>query len=115
MFLPSLSKAVGKEAEGLALIRMSLAALAIERFRLVERRFPNALDDLTPRYLPTVLVDPCDGTPIRYRPLPTGYMFYSVARDGHDDGGRRKPAGVPASQSPPYDLTFIVERPATQP
>jgi hypothetical protein len=115
MLLGYLSPAVAKEAEGLALVRMSLAALAIERFRLAEGRRPASLDEIAPRYLPTVPVDPCDGQPIRFRPLPKGYMVYSVGRDGQDNGGLRKPAGVPASQSPPYDLTFLVERPAGHP
>ncbi|MGB7746152.1 MAG: hypothetical protein WBN75_02575 [Verrucomicrobiia bacterium] len=39
-----------------------------------------------------------------------GYVIYSVGRDGHDDGGREKPADWKSSDKTTYDITFTVER-----
>jgi hypothetical protein len=36
--------------------------------------------------------------------------YYSVGNDGHDDGGREKPADWKSSDKTTYDITFIVER-----
>ncbi len=70
------------------------AALAAERYRMAEGRWPESLDVLVPRYLDAVPSDPFDGQPLRLRRLPDGLVIYSVGTDGVDDGGnldRKKP------------------------
>jgi hypothetical protein len=42
--------------------------------------------------------------------LMRNYVVYSVGADGHDDGGREKPADWKSSDKTPYDITFTVER-----
>lgn len=42
--------------------------------------------------------------------LAKGYVIYSVGSDGHDDGGREKPADWKSSDKTTYDITFTVER-----
>ncbi len=71
---------------------------------------PENLNELVPQFLPTVLADPFDGQPLRYHRLAKGYVIYSVGQDGHDDGGREKPADWKYSDKTAYDITFTVER-----
>lgn len=110
MFLPALSRVTLREASGLARIRTARAALAVERFRLVTGRLPEKLGDLVPHYLDSVPIDPFDGAPLRYRLRDRGYVIYSVDRDGHDDGGRERPANAKSTDRSTYDISFTVER-----
>jgi hypothetical protein len=68
-------------------LRCAAAALAAERHRLAEGRWPDRLDALVPRYLAAVPADPFDGQPIRLRRLVGGLVVYSVGPDRIDDGG----------------------------
>jgi hypothetical protein len=60
---------------------------AVRLFRHEHGPLPAELDELTPRYLPSVPLDPYSGRPLIYRRLENGYSLYSVGRDGLDDGG----------------------------
>jgi hypothetical protein len=71
-----------------AILRCAEAALAAERYRLAEHRWPDDLYALMPRYLAAVPADPFDGRPLRLRPLPDGIVIYSVGPDRRDDGGK---------------------------
>jgi hypothetical protein len=110
MLLPALRSAIIKEANGLAQVRTAQAALAVERFRLVHGQLPENLNELVPQFLSAVPSDPFDGAPLRYHRLAKGYVIYSVGADGHDDGGREKPADWKSSDKSTYDITFTVER-----
>jgi hypothetical protein len=79
---------------GRAELRCAAAALAAERYRLAEGRWPDRLEALVPRYLAAVPADPFDGQPLRLRRLPDGIVIYAVGPDGTDDGGnldRKRP------------------------
>jgi hypothetical protein len=110
LFLPALSGAIIKEATSIAYLRNSITAIAIERFRLAQGRLPKNLNELVPQFLPAVPADPFDGQPLRYHHLAKGYVIYSIGSDGHDDGGREKPADWKSSDKTTYDITFTVER-----
>jgi len=73
----------------LAFLRCSIVAVAVERYRLANGRWPERLDDLVPRYLTKIPTDLYDGQPLRYRRVPDGVLIYTVGEDGKDDGGRR--------------------------
>jgi hypothetical protein len=47
---------------------------------------------------------------LRYHRLAKGYVIYSIGADGHDDGGREKPADWKPGDKTTYDITFTVER-----
>ncbi len=84
-------------------LRCATAALAAERYRLAEGRWPASLEALVPRYLAAVPTDPFDGQPLRLKHLPDGLVVYSVGTDGTDDGGvvdRTRP------QKPGTDVGF---------
>jgi Bacterial type II secretion system protein G. len=110
MFLGALSSAITKEASSFACLRTSIAAIAVERFRLAHGRLPENLNELVPQFLSAMPLDPFDGQPLRYHRLAKGYVIYSVGQDGHDDGGREKPADWKSSDKTTYDITFTVER-----
>jgi hypothetical protein len=70
-----------------AQLRCAAAAIAAERYRLVEGRWPESLDVLVPRYLAAVPTDPFDGQPLRLKRSEDGLVIYSVGVDRKDDGG----------------------------
>jgi len=80
-------------------LRCAAAALAAERYRLAENRWPAKIEDLVPRYLDAVPTDPFDGRPLRLRHLPHGIVMYSVGPDRVDDLGKlnRQEPGAPGS------------------
>jgi len=110
LILPACGKAIIKEANNLAQVRSAQTAIAIERYRLAKRKLPENLNELVPQFLSAVPADPFGGQPLRYHRLEKGYVIYSVGSDGHDDGGREKPADWISSDKTTYDITFTVER-----
>jgi hypothetical protein len=70
-----------------ALLNCAAVALAVERYRQANGRWPGTLPDLVPLYLNEVPTDPFDGRPLRYRHVGGNVVVYSVGRDGVDDGG----------------------------
>jgi hypothetical protein len=99
----------------MANLRITQTALAVESFRVAhEDNLPQSLDDLVPSILTTIPTDPYDGKPLRYRRLAKGYVVYTIADDGRDDGGAEykssKDSSGSVSQRSSYDWTFIVER-----
>lgn len=110
LMLPALGNAIVKEANGSVQVSSAQTALAVERFRLANGQLPENLNELVPQFLSIVPVDPFDGKPLRYHRLAKGYVIYSVGQDGHDDGGREKPADWKSSDKTTYDITFTVER-----
>jgi hypothetical protein len=100
--LPSLLVALGRGGEpekmarafhtGLAHLRCATIALALESYRLSEGRWPVDLQELVPKYLGTVPLDPFDGQPLRYVrvqvPSMAGVVVFSKGSDGSYDGGK---------------------------
>jgi hypothetical protein len=94
-----LAPAVAKVGEACfrsqAELECGIAALAAERYRQAHGRWPDSLDDLLPKYLPRVPIDPFSGQPIRLVRTREGLVVYSVGYNGVDDRGgphRRRPA-----------------------
>src|SRR5581483_12132155 len=71
-----------------AMLRCAIAAVAVERYRLANGRWPDKLGDVTPRYLTAVPTDPYDGQPLRYARHKDVVAVYAVGPDGRDDGGK---------------------------
>jgi hypothetical protein len=99
MLTDDLGLALIKNLRLVAEIRTARAALEVERLRLTTGHLPETLAELSPAMTKTVLLDPFDGQPLRYKKLAKGYVVYSVGEDGKDDGGDEK-----------KDITFTVER-----
>ncbi|NLH16717.1 MAG: hypothetical protein GX455_09065 [Phycisphaerae bacterium] len=80
-------------------------SIAIERFRLETGKLPERLEELTPKYMEKVPIDPFDGQPLRFKRLEKGYVIYSIGEDGKDDGGKMKKYGEEN-----FDYPFTVHR-----
>jgi hypothetical protein len=91
-----------------AQLRCMIAMLAVERYRLEKRRVPATLDELVPRFLAAVSLDPFDGKPLHYCVTDEGVIVYSVGPDGQDNGGTLDP-GEP--RRPGADLGYRLWRP----
>lgn len=92
--------------------RTSQIAVALERYRRTHAdALPPTLDALVPQYLNSIPEDPLIGQPLRFRPVPDGYVVYSVGPDGQDDGGvqlRRTPMGTTGEFPPGADMGIRV-------
>jgi hypothetical protein len=88
-----------------AQLHCATAALAAERYRVAEKRWPATLDALIPRYLEAVPSDPFDGKALRFRRLPDGLVIYSIGPDRTDNGGKLSRTNV-LSQVQPTDPGF---------
>ncbi|HML75274.1 MAG TPA: hypothetical protein PKB02_12360 [Anaerohalosphaeraceae bacterium] len=87
---PSLSRVYKTNLRVRSGIDSMITGLAIERYRLAEKKLPETLEDLVPAYLPEVYVDPFDGKPLKYRQDYPGYRVWGVGEDGIDNGGQER-------------------------
>jgi len=107
MYWDGFDNSVSREARCLANVRLALAAVALEQFRAAHgNRYPGALAELAPDFLPAVPVDPFDGQPLRYRKQDAGYVLYSIGPDLKDNGGKQMTAKG-------GDMVFSVVKPPT--
>jgi hypothetical protein len=63
-------------------------AFALAAYRLENGRYPAKLEELAPRYLPSVPGDLFSRKALVYRPSEKGYLLYSVGVNGQDENGR---------------------------
>ena len=88
MLLPSLAKVHAKADRSLTTSRLAITVAALERHRLATGTYPKSLDDLVPRFLVAVPLDPMDGQPLRYRLNADGtFTLYGVGTNHADDNG----------------------------
>lgn len=69
------------------------AAIACERFRMANGRWPATLDEIPPALLPVIPIDPFTGTPIRYEHLDDGIAVFSVGPEHLNAAQNRTPSG----------------------
>ncbi len=75
--------------------------IALVWFKRTQRRYPKSLDDLTPKYLTAIPLDPFSAAGFRYQQREKGFLLYSVGRNGKDEGGRAvNEAGIWRSRDP---------------
>jgi hypothetical protein len=83
-----LASYVGVIAEALARARVSIAAVAVARYRHDHAgNLPSSLEQLIPDYLPAVPIDPYNGAALAYRQDASGFKIYSVGVNRKDDSG----------------------------
>jgi hypothetical protein len=80
LMMPAYGSVVRRISESETRRRQALAAITIEQSRLATGALPPSL--------PEGILDIIDGKPMRYRITGGGYLLWSVAHDGEDDGGR---------------------------
>ena len=86
---------------------ITLASIAIERYRQEHGQLPTDLRSLVPAYLEKVPEDPYTGGTISYRPLPKGYVLFAGRLDapGSSDGAPASKKDLDSSE-----IVFRVER-----
>jgi hypothetical protein len=88
MLAPAIEKASSKTARVQTAVKLALAAIALERYRLAHGEFPEKLEQLVPQFLAAVPPDPMTNQPFHYKRTDDGwFLLYSVGPDGKDDGG----------------------------
>ena len=102
MLMPVLSIMFEITACSTASARAVDAVIAVERFRRDNGRLPTTLEELVPKFLPKVPIDPYDGKPLRYAVRDGQYVIYSVGKNRVDDGGHGDESCEP-------DLVFPVQ------
>ena len=83
-------------------------AVALAAYRADHGKYPAALADLAPKYLPIVPQDIYTYADLIYRPTDLGYLFYSVGPNRIDDQGRDKHSEMDGDD-------LAVEMPAKEP
>jgi hypothetical protein len=91
MLLPALSSAERRFAAAQVATDQVVVAAALERARLANGKYPEALMELTPRWLSRLPVDFISGEDFRYRTDGDGYVLYSIGWNRQDDGGQPGP------------------------
>ncbi len=94
-FLAPITKATSREGSALARLRLAQVALGLEAFRAANQKYPEALTELAPKFIPAIPADPFDGMPLRYRKTPTGYLLHSIGPNAKDDAGARGSDDLP--------------------
>lgn len=74
-----------------AMLRCAVAAIAIERFRLLSGKWPRSLSDIPKEILPSIPLDPFTDKPLVLVTRPDGVTVYSLGFDATDDGGTFNP------------------------
>jgi hypothetical protein len=95
LLTPAIAKVAASFRRSMAELRSAQTALAAERYRQVNQRWPETLAELVPAYLERVPSDPYDGNELRYRRLDDGVVIYALGPDGKDDGGNLAGRKVP--------------------
>ena len=107
------SDLITREFRLLARSRALQTAIACERFRLSQGRWPSELSELVPDYMNAIPNDLFDGQPLRYQMIPEGIKVWSIGPDGRDDGGdidqQRPAAGTEAIE--PKDVGWLIMHP----
>lgn len=86
--IPNVQRAAQSAAKAETLRRLTVAAIALQRYKLRHGDWPAELAALVPEFLSIVPLDVMSGKPLGYRrPADGSFMLYSVGEDGRDDGG----------------------------
>jgi hypothetical protein len=72
-----------------------IAELALRCWRAETGHPPARLEELVPKYVRRMPVDPFSGKPLVYRVEGSNWMLYSVGPDRVDDGGRSTAVSAP--------------------
>jgi hypothetical protein len=93
LLMPALTKMAHGEARGLAALRLSRVAIALEQFRLQNGgSYPASLSELSPRFLSTVPGDPFTDGPFSYSRTGRGYILSSVGSNAGKETAKPIPA-----------------------
>ncbi len=88
ILLPALTRVAEKSARAQSSVDLARVACALERYRLANGQFPEALAALAPKFIDKLPHDVINGQPLKYRRTDDGqFVLYSVGWNETDDGG----------------------------
>jgi hypothetical protein len=99
IFIPPLAKSDVKMAGILAVRRLCTIGLEIEEYHASHGHYPASSSDIQANWN-----DPFSGTNLVYKLEKQGFIVYSVAEDGKDNGGLERRRG-PSNE---WDIVFKV-------
>lgn len=85
--LPSLARAHAIQTRGVAGMRATQLAYAVQLYKARNGHWPESLDDLPPEHTAGARTDPFSQKDFVYRVTENGPTIYSVSENSHDDGG----------------------------
>jgi hypothetical protein len=94
-------------AETFALLRCTVLAVAVERYRYAHSEVPAHIDDICPAFIQAVPVDPFTGRKLLYRGSGTEYVIYSAGFNRRDDSGD---VTIQADDKKPQDIGLRITR-----
>jgi hypothetical protein len=104
--VPSFTRIIVQYCRRSAELRATAVVLALRQYQQAEQHLPQTLQDLVPKYLSEIPVDPFDGKPLRYRVSTDGrWIVYSVGPNQLDENGEQ-PKGDPRKYTDPGDVIF---------
>ena len=83
-----------------------MAELALRCFKSERGHPARGLEQLMPKYLQAVRVNPFSGRVLVNRPVGAGWLLYGVGEDGADDGGKPVGQGLGAKSDILYDSPY---------
>ena len=95
--MPVHSRVNTHQQESVGLRDGLLVSLALELYQRQHNRYPDSLEDLSPRLLPSIPLDRITGSALRYRVNGDQAVVYSVGQNLVDDGGVM-PGGTDTSE-----------------
>jgi hypothetical protein len=88
MMLPAMTRFADKCARTQCCADLARVACALERYRLANGQFPEALEALAPKFIEKLPRDVINGQPLKFRRTDDGqFILYSVGWNEIDDGG----------------------------
>jgi len=88
LVMPAVARAGERFAYAQTSADLARVACALERYRLAQGQFPEALDALVPKFIAPLPHDVITGEPLKYRRTDDGqFVLYSVGWNGTDDDG----------------------------
>jgi len=87
LLCPALNACLLKFSNAQTMVDEAMIACALERCRLADRKSPDSLDVLAPRFIAKLPHDIITGEPLKYRRAGDGYVLYSIGWNEKDDGG----------------------------
>ncbi len=76
--VPAIDATADAAARGTAQSRVMALAIALERYRRANGKPPLTLDELAPKYIKQVPLDPHTGKAFNYQLSDTGYVVYTL-------------------------------------
>ncbi|HUR54773.1 MAG TPA: hypothetical protein VMZ71_11620, partial [Gemmataceae bacterium] len=93
LFMPASERVAEATIRSRAELYAASVAVAVERFRQKEGRWPTSLDEIPKDILPAIPTDPYNGEPLRFLPMPDGVAVYCVGPPPTDRDRLQKRTG----------------------